>query len=657
MTWDPTIPPLRDSANPLILHGAAAWYDSQIYDFTVIPDPVDATKLLGYASGMAAPTQTGTQSIGLFRSTVANFTSWAENGGTGNGQVLQPTGIATFDGDHVRLGCVVDNVDTSEIWLYYAGWSASDIKIGLAKAPYATPDVFTRYGINPILTATGNGNNDGDAVQTCSVMPPWISGLNYWVMVYEYRINGASQYRVATSADGMGWAKTVTGDVLGVKPDGVSFSGVEFHQLRQIGSTCYLIFESGSLTVPYAIYAASAATPEGPFVSISETLPLIGPSGASGAYDQKHLATPFLVNIAGTERLFFCGTSSTNPFAGQWSVGVASYNATLTTIISDTFTDADGTALTSHSPDTGPSWSSVTGTVYIQGNAATPNSDANDDMVVIDAGVSDFILAATVTPSGDFAGNEDDPDITVRFTDATHSWLVHFSSSSNTVDCYENQSSYTLTKTHPQSLVDATPYTLKIMCLGACITAYVDGVEAFVETGAQTNATATKLGLRVGHAGSPPGKCSWDNFQVQKIVAASATGSAVSSYSVAREDIGSLSRVKIIVRWNSDLAGNVSFLIPQVIGIIERVVTDPGANAPDDNYDVTLIDEDGLDVLQGRGADRDTANSEQIYPGISRTDGTNAVIAPVSVHGDLLLTIANCGANKNGTFTLYLRTE
>lgn len=125
----------------------------------------------------------------------------------------------------------------------------------------------------------------------------------------------------------------------------------------------------------------------------------------------------------------------------------------------------------------------------------------------------------------------------------------------------------------------------------------------------------------------------------------------------AREDIGSLNRKKIIASWTSDAsAGTVSQVIAECVGAIERVVTDPGTAAPTDNYDITLLDENGIDVLMGLGMNRDTANTEQICPGITCTDGTNNAVIPIAVHGDLTLTIANAGNSKNGTITLYLRT-
>src|SRR5690349_3505707 len=60
--------------------------------------------------------------------------------------------------------------------------------------------------------------------------------------------------------------------------------------------------------------------------------------------------------------------------------------------------------------------------------------------------------------------------------------------------------------------------------------------------------------------------------------------------------------------WTSDASGNVSGNAKEVtFGVIAKAEFDPSATAPTDNYDVTLLDTSGNDVLQGAGADRDTA--------------------------------------------------
>ena len=80
-------------------------------------------------------------------------------------------------------------------------------------------------------------------------------------------------------------------------------------------------------------------------------------------------------------------------------------------------------------------------------------------------------------------------------------------------------------------------------------------------------------------------------------------------------------------------------------GKIEALITDPGATAPTDDYDITVTDEDGYDVLAGAGADRDTANTEQVL----------AASLGVVAGSKLTLNVTNAGDAKEGVCWVYLR--
>lgn len=79
-------------------------------------------------------------------------------------------------------------------------------------------------------------------------------------------------------------------------------------------------------------------------------------------------------------------------------------------------------------------------------------------------------------------------------------------------------------------------------------------------------------------------------------------------------------------------------------GAVGSVVTNPGATAPTDNWDLTITDVDGYDVLQGVGADRDTTNTETAGPTVS----------PSIVFGPLTANITNGGNTKDLVVTLYV---
>lgn len=69
----------------------------------------------------------------------------------------------------------------------------------------------------------------------------------------------------------------------------------------------------------------------------------------------------------------------------------------------------------------------------------------------------------------------------------------------------------------------------------------------------------------------------------------------------------------ITVSWTGDASdGTVpATSLGMVIGELERIVTDPGSTAPSANYDITVTDEDSVDVLGGAGANRHTTNTEE----------------------------------------------
>ncbi len=81
----------------------------------------------------------------------------------------------------------------------------------------------------------------------------------------------------------------------------------------------------------------------------------------------------------------------------------------------------------------------------------------------------------------------------------------------------------------------------------------------------------------------------------------------------------------------------------QLQGFITRVVTNPGATAPTDDYDLTLLDEDGVDVLDSLGLNRDTATSEQLLPAV-----------PIWIDGTLTVTLATAGDEKVTKIVIYM---
>lgn len=111
----------------------------------------------------------------------------------------------------------------------------------------------------------------------------------------------------------------------------------------------------------------------------------------------------------------------------------------------------------------------------------------------------------------------------------------------------------------------------------------------------------------------------------------------------------------IALDWTCSAGGAVSGIPSSALsGVIERVAFVPGAGGvePSDDYDVTLLDEDGLDVLAGKGGNLAQATASQAVPLIGDGTTTNQKVA---IDGQLTLTVANAGNAKQGRVKLYYR--
>jgi len=106
---------------------------------------------------------------------------------------------------------------------------------------------------------------------------------------------------------------------------------------------------------------------------------------------------------------------------------------------------------------------------------------------------------------------------------------------------------------------------------------------------------------------------------------------------LAHYQIGNVRRINFSVVADSADGSIPATVLPKIQGRLIGLHTNPGAVAPTNLYDITLIDGDGLDRLQGVGADRATATSEQVPVVYSGT----SVNPPVSEDETLTLTFAN----------------
>lgn len=116
---------------------------------------------------------------------------------------------------------------------------------------------------------------------------------------------------------------------------------------------------------------------------------------------------------------------------------------------------------------------------------------------------------------------------------------------------------------------------------------------------------------------------------------------------VSEERFGPIKKVSFA--WTSTAGGAAGDVTTHAYsGKVERLVTVPGAGgaAPTDDYDVAVLDEDGVDILLGGGANRDTANTEQVA----------ASSLGIVANDKLTLAVTNAGNAKSGVVHVYLKS-
>jgi hypothetical protein len=123
---------------------------------------------------------------------------------------------------------------------------------------------------------------------------------------------------------------------------------------------------------------------------------------------------------------------------------------------------------------------------------------------------------------------------------------------------------------------------------------------------------------------------------------------AAGTLTVTTADLGG-GVTRYTLAWTSTAGGAVSsnaFSVKRGDLIQAKFV--PGSPTPSNLYDVTLVDQDGFDVLDGLGANLSNTSPSVIAgptPPIGFVDGTQT----------LDLVVANAGSAKAGTVTLWVR--
>jgi hypothetical protein len=148
-----------------------------------------------------------------------------------------------------------------------------------------------------------------------------------------------------------------------------------------------------------------------------------------------------------------------------------------------------------------------------------------------------------------------------------------------------------------------------------------------------------------------------DTGRLLKLVLAALLAVALSATAVARVPVGtctqaysSIGNIRLVTLTCTADAAAATFpstdLTTKIEGRLLKLVTNPGATAPQDNYDLVLNDQHGADVLQGVGANRHTTTTQEVAIVYSGT-GTHPVVDEQDT-----LTLVITGNNVNSAITV-----
>jgi hypothetical protein len=176
----------------------------------------------------------------------------------------------------------------------------------------------------------------------------------------------------------------------------------------------------------------------------------------------------------------------------------------------DSFTGANGTALTAHTLNTGQSWTHLLGTGLgqLEGNQAQLTSVASSGNVWS----ADFKQAAGQVSAQVNWGGTCDGGLAFRFSDANNGWYFDLSPP-NTVQIIQHQAGSDVARASATVAVSTgANHQVKVTANGPVLTGWLDGA-AVVSYSSTFNATATQAGLLVG-GGANGVNLLFDNFQV-----------------------------------------------------------------------------------------------------------------------------------------------
>lgn len=125
---------------------------------------------------------------------------------------------------------------------------------------------------------------------------------------------------------------------------------------------------------------------------------------------------------------------------------------------------------------------------------------------------------------------------------------------------------------------------------------------------------------------------------------------AVGTVTTTHTRVGNIRTVSCAVVASSTDGSVPATALPVFEGRLLALITSPGSTNPTANYDITLVDQYGHDVLEGVGANRSASAKEKV-PIVYSGTGLNP---PVDELDTLTLTIANNSVNSAGVTVAVL---
>lgn len=314
--------PTRYGGNPIINYGGGGWKNSQVQEPVIMVDPSDSSKLIMFFAGMAAPVSTGVMSIARATASISNPFVWSEYA---SNPIISDTSR--------RLDSVIYDTGSAQYYLYSSNMSTNGIDLCMSS------DGINFTITSSVLTPTGQGRNDGTHVSQGTV----VVENGTWYMFYSYRNGGIilPGIRYATSSNGVTWSKAGN-DVLATGSSGAGTPDstyVEWHSISKINSTFFMVYEAFNGT-NWTICGAYTNNITGSWTK-SNANPLFRKSGTTSAFDEFHVATPFVYTNSSGSYLYYQGANLLSPYGNaNWAMGVAMLTGSLTSIATQSVIDS-----------------------------------------------------------------------------------------------------------------------------------------------------------------------------------------------------------------------------------------------------------------------------------------------------------------------------